>query len=279
MSLANWFKEDFRESLFSGRKIWLKNILTNYPEEYKEQIKDYFLRYFFYGYKAFYESIKPYFKENTLREKMKSFAIVEFENIFNIVNDLYFLRNFVYPNIQKNPFGGYIAFIIEPELEKWFENELKHWVKCYSENDGVITHFTGIWIFSEEDLKINPYLEAWFVDELLTFGRWKTGLFDEEFGVEEVSNLEFFVSDKNYYALKFIFPENHYYPYEVNNEEMKIWKEALNENGIPFRGYFYLDIYEKQLDMFKLSVLGGGDTEVYENLPNVFKELKFKGKL
>ena len=113
-------------------------------------------------------------------------------------------------------------------------------------------------------------MEKWVVDELLTYGKKVIEHGDPEWGLIDISALNFKLGKKIFYALKFDFPENKYYPFIKTNEEyMEIWREGLRGQGIDFRGSFYLDIFGKVKRYFTISPLGGIDYEIKEVLPQI----------
>jgi hypothetical protein len=279
VGLVEMFKEDVKNILTEYRKEWIRRELERKANS--ESFKKKFYKALFIAYREKYRCLEIHFEKvgTILREELRQFIDKEFVNIWNMVNDLIVLRNMLFPNVIRNPFGGCITFVAEEGRERWLENKIDLWSRLYTISGRVKDKFTGVWIFREKDIKENPFLEKWIVDELLVMGGKKEEYGDPEWGLVDISALHFKVGNDMYYALKFDFPESKYYPYEIENELMQGWKNGMERQRIDFKGSFYLDIYGKIKRYFTVSPLGGIDNDIVELLPELMRELKALKKI
>jgi hypothetical protein len=279
MGLVEMFKEDVKKILTEYRKEWIRRELESKPNP--DKFKKLFYKALFTAYREKYRCFDVHFEkvEEVLREDLKDFLNREFEKIWFMVSDLIAFRNMIFPKIIKNPFGGCLTLIVEGDRERWLESKIDIWSRLYTISGRIKDKFTGVWIFREKDITGNPYLEKWIVDELLTYGQQKIEHGDPEWGLVDISSLHFKVGSDMYYALKFDFPDSKYYPYEIDNDVVKIWKKEMQRQGIDFKGSFYLDIYGKIRRYFTLSPLGGIENDIVKFLPEMIGDLKAIGKI
>jgi len=242
---AEFFKREILPNILTDED---KELIKSFPDEIKAKASEIVLKFY---RKNLREEFRK--KGNLYRaiDKVVAELYKHIIDIFSYINDFEQLKKFLYPSVKELPLDENFRitfFNRKGDIDKLVLDKI-----LGKEFDFTLFPLTGVLIFDEKSLLDTDFIEDWQKENILNEAKYIFSLSDYYSEPFLSSAFIFRHKNKDWYVVKYLFPENLYIPnHKSKNLLGKKWQDYFKEKREKWLGDFRLDIYGKKPSVFNI---------------------------